>query len=75
MMAEGRNAPCPCGSGLKRKRCCAEPARLARERAALDRIRRDVLADALAKRAEEDRRRGRPRTTLVRTLLAALAGI
>jgi len=23
MAAIGRNAPCPCGSGLKYKRCCA----------------------------------------------------
>ena len=23
MAAVGRNAPCPCGSGLKYKRCCA----------------------------------------------------
>jgi hypothetical protein len=23
MSAIGRNAPCPCGSGLKYKRCCA----------------------------------------------------
>ena len=22
-MAQGRNAPCPCGSGKKYKRCCA----------------------------------------------------
>ena len=28
MSAVGRNAPCPCGSGLKYKRCCAlKPAR------------------------------------------------
>lgn len=24
MAAIGRNAPCPCGSGLKYKRCCAQ---------------------------------------------------
>jgi len=23
MSAQGRNSPCPCGSGLKYKRCCA----------------------------------------------------
>jgi len=26
-----RNAPCPCGSGKKSKRCCNDPAKLARE--------------------------------------------
>ncbi len=31
MLKPGRNAPCPCGSGLKYKRCCEEKDLLAEE--------------------------------------------
>ena len=37
----GRNDPCPCGSGLKYKRCCIEPTRRALRQ---DHIRMKVLA-------------------------------
>lgn len=44
-MKVGRNSPCPCGSGLKAKRCCAvDPElRVTTPRATLARLGREVL--------------------------------
>jgi hypothetical protein len=41
----GRNEPCPCGSGLKAKRCCLaeEGARVTTTRATLTRLRSEVV--------------------------------
>ena len=45
MAKVGRNEPCPCGSGLKAKRCCLaeEDARVTTPRATLTRLRSEVV--------------------------------
>ena len=59
----GRNDPCPCGSGLKFKRCCLRAQEEARPPAETDAERRDRIAaeiSALLETAQAERRQGTP---------------
>lgn len=50
----GRNAPCPCGSGKKYKKCCLAKDEEARRSVIEDRERRELLVKKVAEEDEED---------------------